>query len=414
MNLINKDTNICLETEEIPTKINKFFAEIGPKLADSLPDVNIDYLNADIVNGEHEVLFELAETILEDVVKYVKELSVYKSSGISDLGSRLLKDAFLYLPNVLLDIFNKVVLNNKFPDSWKIATVIPLLKIDNPRMPSDLRPISLLPIMGKIMEKRLHAQLKDYLEKRNLLAGQQHGFRTNHSTLSMCTRFVDDTMLGLDESDITMAVFLDIRKAFDSINHFILLKKLEKLVIGTNTLNVIRDYLNNRKQCVLYNNIYSDKLALTTGVPQGSSLGPLLFMVYINDLPDILLYCKYLPFADDTVLYLGRKDEGTVYTEMQLDLDAVHAWCNNNQITLNQAKTEYIRFSFRKITRYPEPSLKFGDSNISKTDSYKYLITLNDSKLNCQPKHNNIIKKLSAKKITFSKIQKLCNTAFVE
>ena len=165
------------------------------------------------------------------------------------------------------------------------------------------------------------------------------------------------------------------------------------------------------KQSVLYNNKHSTKLHLTTGVPQGSTLGPLLFLIYINDLPDVLLNSKCLLFADDTVLYLGRRENGMVYPELQLDLDAVFAWCNNNQITLNQAKTEYIYFSYRKNHITPEIPLKLGDTNILKTNSYKYLGTEIDSKLNCQAQYNNIIKKLAVKKITFAKIRYLLTTA---
>ena len=291
------------------------------------------------------------------MIKYVKEMSVYKSSGIGDLGSRLLKDIFLYIPEILVNVFNKVLAKKHFPDSWKIATVIPLPKIENPRSPSELRPISLLPIIGKIMEKIIHDQLKSYLEQNNLLAHQQHGFRKNHSTQSACAKFVDDIMLHLDRGERPIAVFLDIKKAFDTINHQILINKLKLLKIGKNSLDLLGNYLENRKQCVLYKNVLSEKLNLTTGVPQGSTLGPLLFLVYINDLPDILLNSKCLLFADDTVLYLGKNNSEEVYNEIQQDLDAVNAWCNNNQITLNQAKTEYISFSYRLKQQFQAPPL---------------------------------------------------------
>ena len=154
----------------------------------------------------------------------------------------------------------------------------------------------------------------------------------------------------------------------------------------------------------------SEKLSLTTGVPQGSTLGPLLFLIYINDLPDMLLYCNCILFADDTVLYLGKSDKDSVYYEVQLDLDAVYVWCNNNQITLNQAKTEYIQFSYRKRPENPETPLKIGRKRISVTTSYKYLGTEIDNKLNYHAQYKNIIRKLSAKKITFSKIRYLLST----
>ena len=125
-----------------------------------------------------------------------------------------------------------------------------------------MRPISLLPVVGIFFEKIVHDQLKSYLEENNMLVSQQHGFRKNHSTLSACAKFIDDIMLHLDKRDRTVAVFLDINKAVDTINHQILINKMQNLNIGQNTLSLIENYLLNRKQCVLYQNILSDKLEL--------------------------------------------------------------------------------------------------------------------------------------------------------
>ena len=410
LNLVDPETNRQYEIDEIPSIINQFFAEVGPKLASSLPEVDIDNFAINLDDRVGEPGFEIVRINSQVVIKYVKELSVYKSSGIRDLGSVLLKDIFLYIPDVLADIYNKVIATNIFPDSWKIATVVPLPKINNPKSPSELRPISLLPIVGKIMEKIIHSQLKDYLEIENLLVSQQHGFRKNHSTQSACAKFIDDIMLYLDKGYSTVAVFLDVKKAFDTINHQVLLKKLQNLNVGQNALALIENYLTNRKQCVVYQNQCSDELSLTTGVPQGSTLGPLLFLIYINDLPNILNNCDCLLFADDTVIYNGKTDTNIAYTAVQSDLDEVYSWCNKNQITLNQAKTEYIHFSYRKRTDLPGITLKLCNKPISKTNSYKYLGTDIDTKLNCIAQYNNLIKKLSTRKITFSKIRYLLTT----
>ena len=170
LNLLEPQTNIPLNSEEIPSKINEYFSKIGSKLADSLPKVDITHLNNDLIQNALIDKFVINLIDIDIVIQYAKEISIYKSSGISNLGSRLLKDIFLYIPDILLDIFNKVLSTNIFPDSWKIATVIPLPKVDNPKLPYELRPISLLPLIGKIMEKIIHNQLKSYLEENNIPA----------------------------------------------------------------------------------------------------------------------------------------------------------------------------------------------------------------------------------------------------
>ena len=208
LNLLDPQTNIPLNSEEIPSKINEYFSKIGSKLADSLPKVDITHLNNDLIQNALIDKFVINLIDIDIVIKYAKEISIYKSSGISNLGSRLLKDIFLYIPDILLDIFNKVL---------KIATVIPLPKVDNPKLPSELRPISLLPLIGKIMEKIIHNQLKSYLEENNLLTIYQHGFRKHHSTQSACAKFVDDIMLHLDRGDETVAVFLDIFARYTTV-----------------------------------------------------------------------------------------------------------------------------------------------------------------------------------------------------
>ena len=213
---------------------------------------------------------------------------------------------------------------------------------------------------------------------------------------------MDEIVLGLDKGHFTMAVFLDIKKSFDTIDQKIVLKKLRHDGVGERTVLLIRNYLHKRKQCVIYNWAKSDVKSLSAGVPQGSTLGPLLFLLYINDLPHLFTNTKCMMFAYDTVLYQTKDDVLELYTEMQESLNTMQKWCENNQITLNTKKCEYIYFSYRKPT-ICHLELKLGINTLKQVKQYKYLGTVVDEKLNGEAQYNYITQVLSFRKQTFSK-----------
>ena len=266
-----------------------------------------------------------------------------------------------------------------------------------------MRPVSLLPIIGKILEKLIHKQLSGFLGTTESLSQYQHGFRKGYSTTSATSKFVDEIALGLDKGHCTLAVFLDIKKAFDTIDHKILIEKLRHIGTGDSTLNLIVNYLHNRKQCVLCNGKRSIVKALHTGVPQGSTLGPLLFLIYINDLPLMFKNTKCMMFADDTVLYQSLNNIVGLYEEVQESLDKMYVWCQNNQITLNIKKCEYIHLGYRKPIQRTD-GLKLGNITLNQVCQYKYLGTVIDDKMNGVAQYKHITQILSYRKQTFSKI----------
>ena len=207
-NFVNQENDTLFKEEEIPNIINDYFSEIGPNLASKISNHNVGEQPVDHQNPN---IFELEEFTLPELIGYIKAISLYKSSGIKHLSSRFIRDAMLYIPQVFLHLYNIVRLNGDFPDPWKIATVIPLPKNNDPKNSSELRPISLLPIVGKILEKLIHNQFSKFLENTHYLSGFQHGFRKEHSTTSATTKFVDNIMLNLDRGHHTIAVFLDIK-----------------------------------------------------------------------------------------------------------------------------------------------------------------------------------------------------------
>ena len=260
----------------MPNLINDYFSGIGPLLASKIPQRPNVIQIAGVANREG---LELGEFHYEELLKCVKEISIYKSSGIINLSTRFFKDTMLCIPNVFLHLYNLVRDTSIFPNDWKKATVVPLPKCNNPSDPSELRPVSLLPILGKIIEKLIHGQMSMFFEISQFLSQYQHGFRKGFSTTSATAKFLDEIAMGLDNGNYTIAVFLDIKKAFDTIDHRIIIEKLKHAGIGPRTLSLFSNYLQGWKQGVLYDGLRSNIRPLLTGVPQGSTLGPLLFLI---------------------------------------------------------------------------------------------------------------------------------------
>ena len=187
-----------------------------------------------------------------------------------------------------------------FPDMMKLANVIPLYKKNSPEVLSNYRPISLLSVFSKIVEKLMHKRLYSFLEKYDILHSLQFGFRAKHSTLHALISLTESVKQTLDEGMFGCGVFIDLQKAFDTVNHLILLQKLQHYGVRGTSLNWFSSYLTDRKQCVSVNGHTSDHLKISYGVPHGSVFGPLLFLIYINDLPNISKFLISFLFADDT------------------------------------------------------------------------------------------------------------------
>ena len=242
ISLIDEISNLTVPDELTANYINEHFATIGPKLAQHF-NAHWEY------NGAiYPSLFSLVPTNIKTTTKLIKDIDISKSSAIPNLSSRVIKDAFEAIPDKLTSLFNLSIAERKFPEQWKVATVIPLQKVGNKTDVNNFRPISLLPLPGKLLEKIIHNQTMTYLENNNILTPHQNGFRANHSTISTIANFTDDIFPAINDNQITYALFIDFRKAFDTINHNILLKKLSKLGFSQNSYQWFKSYLANRSQ----------------------------------------------------------------------------------------------------------------------------------------------------------------------
>ena len=297
----------------------------------------------------------------------------------------IFKDIWSIIPETLLDIFNKSISQGISPDCWKIGTIIPIPKVSNPQQVSDLRPIALLPLPGKILERLTHNKLYPYLEDHHVLSNCQNGFRKQHGTMDTIFKFISHITDSYNRKENTLAIFIDFKKAFDTLNFDILLGKLSKLNLLNNLDIWFKNYLTNRKQLTHMNNVTSNVSAITHGVPQGSILGPLLFNLYINDLHTVVLN-KLLLYANDSVIYASSASLPQLFQNLQSDFSNVDLWCRYHKLTMNIKKTKVMCFSSHPVKDYDNNCIQIGNETIEIVPVYKYLGIQLDCKLtfNCQ------------------------------
>ena len=233
----------------------------------------------------------------KECLSLIKQIDVNKSSAIDDLKSIFVKDAFLCLNFEVAYLLNESLRTSEFPASWGYSNVTPIPKEGDQLDPSNWRPISQMPIIGRLLEKAIHSQLRYFIDRTGLLHTNQHGFRSGKSTGSAIFQYVKELYNNLETSDITVSTYIDYKKAFDTVSHEILLKKLSLYGFSKHSVTWFNNYLSNRLQRTLVNGHVSRSKSVKYGVPQGSTLGPTLFIIYVNDL-------FYHPGVDESKLLM--------------------------------------------------------------------------------------------------------------
>ena len=294
-----------------------------------------------------------------------------------------------------------------FPDEWKRGTVIPLPKINNPKKVGDLRPITLLPIPSKIIEKVIYSQLMRFFENNNFMHENQFGFRKNKSTIDAAFKFVNDIYNNENKKLITSAIFIDYKKAFDSISHEILLKKLKTFYISDQTISWVTSYLSGRQQRTLVNGDMSSWKNISYGVPQGSTLGPLLFLLFVDDVVKIETSSKCIMYADDIVLYCADSTVNSNLNTLKSDMSKVTEWSNMSRLTINFAKTKVMHFGL-KAKKVVKPC-QADDSVIESVHTYKYLGFLLDQELSFKADLKQSMRIISQKFYMYKKIKQYLN-----
>ena len=285
------------------------------------------------------------------------------------------------------------------PDNTKLAKVIPVHKGDSNSDFNKYRPISILPIFSKFFEKAIYNRLSSFINKNNILYEHQYGFRSNYSTSLAVIQLVEQISSSVDNKELSLGIFLDLSRAFDTVNHRILLTKLEHYGIRGLALKWITSYLTNRKQFVEYINTSSDHKTVTCGIPQGSILGPLLFILYINEISNSSNLLKFILFADDTNVFFSGKDISTLNHVVNNELEKVANWLIANQLSINLKKTNYIIFKPRqKMLDYNKFSIQIKNASIERKESTKFLGVIVDEHL-CLKDHISAVASKISKSI---------------
>ena len=381
-----------LETKSVDflNELCKYFANVGANMNKNFNSIDSKLtINAKCCSQS----FVFHEITVEEINSCINNLKNRSAAGLDGINPKFIKMSKVCLAPFLATFFNKCIAQSVFPENFKTAVVTPIPKTTTPRSMNDFRPISLLPILSKIFEKIIAKKMMKFMNKNNILTDSQFGFRTNNSTELAVTSIYDKLLQNLDDKKVTCSIFLDLKKAFDSVDHCIILKKLCHYGFRGNILLFFEDYLKNRKICTCLDGMKSIFHEVSFGVPQGSVLGPILFLLYVNDLPNVSNF-KTTLFADDANLNMSHSSIQTLQLLVNQEINKVDEWLKNNKLTLNYKKSNYmiIGSNHSKTNKF---QLESNHNTISQTNNVKYLGVFLDNQLSWQPHIDQTIKKLS-------------------
>ena len=388
------NNSIISNPRNIADTFNGFFAGIATELESKLPPAEVDpmrYLRGNFLNS-----MVVPEISINNVVKVIQTLKP-KKCGIDDFASFVIKENAHLLAQPISYLFNQSIESGKFPSALKSAKIIPLHKKGSRSDVNNYRPISLLNIFSKIFEKIMKIHLVSYIENNNILNKGQFGFQSGKSTLDALIKFSSKVYSQLDQSNYLLSILVDFSKAFDTVPHALLLRKLDYYGIRGAINNWFADYLSNRTHITIVDGVASCSANVSLGVPQGSVLGPILFLIFVNDLPNFSEIMDSILFADDANLYVQGPDPIHLIVTANTELYHLYNWCISNRISINTLKTVFLLFGNSLPADLPPLVIKLGTSYevIKRVDNTKFLGVFFDSKMSFKYHINYLVQRLS-------------------
>ena len=397
-NLPSKNVHSCYSTNINADAVNLHFSTVGSRIQDSIMTNNTDNPLAYLAPPPECKMSDFENVTVEQVKDYI--ISIPSDKSINDLmPMKVYKYIIPQIAEPVAHIVNLSMKNGVMPSACKIASVVPIFKSGDTNDPNNYRPISILPLIGKCIEYFVNQQLTIYVEENKLLSSQQYGFRKDHSTTFLMLDLFDKIFKAKDSLKKPALVFLDIKKAFDTVNHDVLLKKLKHYGVDGFVIKWFESYLTGRMQATKLGARVSPLLPVCTGVPQGSILGPILFSLFINDLSCNCKNSTAFLFADDSALYFNNITRG-LYTNVVEDMKIIHEWFRVNKLSFNATKTSFLVFDRNPDMETLSIHLT-SDSKIlyiNEVKSQKYLGLMIDSQLKFQD-HVDYVKSKIAKRI---------------
>ncbi len=390
---------IITDPRKISDEFNDFFVNVGPNLASKIHSSGKQYY--DYLNNSHTNSVFFKPITEYEVLKIINNFDKNKSAGHDGIGNLIVKRVANEIAQPLTNIFNLSLSTGKVPDQLKIAKVIPIYKKDDEEIFSNYRPVSVLPCFSKILERLVFNRCIKFIDQNDILNNKQYGFRANHSTHMAIMQLVDKVNKAVEKNETTIGVYLDLSKAFDTIDHNILLYKLEHYGFRGVVFDWFKSYLNDRKQFVNYNTHKSDLKRILCGVPQGSILGPLLFILYINDIINTSTMLEFILFADDTTILYSNTDIPKQIQQINIELSEVNNWFKANKLSVNASKTNYMIMGTPKMTSLGHGNSQLNlnvildDTELERVNKTKFLGVIIDENLTWKNHIDGITKTIS-------------------
>ena len=399
---LRKDNDIVFDKKYVANKFNSFFCNIAQLLVEKLPpNDKVDYESVRNFYADKKVKcnnFKFDKVSENEVYKLLDKIDSNKATGLDNIGARFIKDGAKVISLPISYLINLSFEKSAFPEDFKQAKVVPLYKKGDKNFEGNYRPVSILPVISKIFERAAFNQIDTYLSRNSTLYNNQSGFRSSYSTDTALTYLSDSIRKNMDKGKLTGLILLDLQKAFDTVNHSILTSKLKYIGFDTNSVSWVASYLSCRKQFVEIGGTRSDAGEVKCGVPQGSILGPLLFILYINDMSTVIKgECSLYLYADDSALAVSGTDIKSIEKQLTENMNLVSLWLSQNRLSLHLGKTECILFgTSHNISKNVPLNIICNNIKLQVTNCVKYLGCFLDGNLSGNTMFDYTIKKINS------------------